>query len=215
VRAFALTREREDTELMFCLDRDDGFVGDYMRILTDEGLDDYGWLGVQTDARRRLAGTLNFYAPLYARTRDVIGFMGDDHLPRTRGWDVLLGEALEAGADVAYGNDLLQGVNLPTAVVMRSWIIRELGYMVPPGLTHLFLDNFWLDLGRALGSIEYVEAAVIEHLHPIAQKAEWDSGYVEVNSAALYAEDEAAYRAYVDRNLAADVSRLVAVRSGV
>jgi hypothetical protein len=46
--------------------------------------------------------------------------LGDDHRPRTKGWDRRLIDAIESlgGAPgIAYGDDKLQGAALPTAWV--------------------------------------------------------------------------------------------------
>ena len=54
--------------------------------------------------------------------------------------------------------------------------------MVPPGMIHLYFDNFWLDFGRAMGKITYLPDVIIEHMHPAVGKAVLDAGYQEVNA---------------------------------
>jgi hypothetical protein len=49
---------------------------------------------VVVNPRLRLVGTLNLVATEVADDYDVVGFMGDDHLPRTESWDCLVIEAL-------------------------------------------------------------------------------------------------------------------------
>jgi hypothetical protein len=139
---------------------------------------------------------------------DVIGFLGDDHRPRTWGWDTLLRESLGQAPGVAYGNDLLQEQNLPTAVVMTADLVRGLGYMVPPGLAHLYLDDFWKRLGQDVGHLVYRSDVVIEHMHPVAGKAGWDAGYERVNAPELYASDLTAYELFLRNRWPADLARL-------
>jgi hypothetical protein len=161
------------------------------------------------EPRERLGPTLNRHSGTYASEYFAIGFMGDDHRPRTPGWDERMVAALrEMGTGIVYGNDLFQREALPTAVVMTSDIIRTLGYMVPPGLIHLFMDNFWLGLGQALGCIRYLDDVVIEHLHPLARSAEWDAGYREVNSQAMYARDHATFLRWVREESPAALAKL-------
>lgn len=122
----------------------------------------------------------------------AIGFMGDDHLPRTPGWDLhYLATLATLGTGIVYGNDLLQGQNLPTQVAITSDIIRRIGYMAPPDLKHLYMDNYWKDLGEGAGCIRYLPDVIVEHLHPVAGKAAWDDNYARVN--AHDAHDSAAY----------------------
>jgi hypothetical protein len=69
--------------------------------------------------------------------------------------------------------------------------------MVPPDMIHLYLDNFWMKLGNDLGKLRYISEVVLEHLHPMAGKAEWDEGYREVNAIEVYSADFKAFDNYI------------------
>lgn len=162
-----------------------------------EALVDLGQGGVTVLPRTGMTGTLNEIAVEVADHYRYVGFMGDDHLPRTMHWDSRIMTRLSEGpCRIVYGNDLMQGPLLPTAVFMDSRIIRALGYMAPPALRHLFLDNTWRDWGNALGTLTYLPDVIIEHMHPQAGKAENDEGYGRVNAADIWDHDEKAYEAY-------------------
>jgi hypothetical protein len=142
----------------------------------------------------------------------AIGFMGDDHCPRSVGWDAAYLEALrELGTGLVYGNDLLQGERIPTQVAMTADIVRALGYMAPPVLTHLYVDDYWKALGVQGGCLRYLPDVIIEHRHPFAGKAAMDAGYERVNDAGMYERDAAAYAAYAGQ-LAEDVTKVRALR---
>lgn len=142
---------------------------------------------------------LNWAAIRYAEVYENVGFMGDDHLPRTVGWDTeMIGELDSLEPRLAYGNDLLQGANLPTAVFMQSRMIRAIGVMAPQVMRHLYLDNFWKELGERTGGLRYRDDVVIEHLHPVAGKAEWDERYRVVNAPGMDTGDRDAWIAYRD-----------------
>lgn len=159
--------------------------------------------------RLRVNGTLNLLANKYKDRYSYLAFMGDDHRVRTPGWDQQLVEAIaDTPHGMAYGNDLNQGENLPTAVLMNASVVRTLGYMAPPTLTHLFLDNFWLDLGRALGSIRYCDRVILEHLHYTIGKGGADALYLDVNSDAMFTRDAAAYSTYGRERMALDLALL-------
>ena len=123
--------------------------------------------------------------PLY----DYFVFMGDDHLPRTPGWDKAFIQALGHNTGIVYGDDLLQGANLPTAYGMSRDLVNELRGMTFPGCIHLFFDNFVKQLGLDLEYLKYLPDVIIEHLHPIAGKAEMDEGYARVNQPKWYEQD--------------------------
>jgi hypothetical protein len=140
----------------------------------------------------------------------AIGFMGDDHRPRTIGWDAEYVRNLRLlGTGMVYGNDLLQGESLPTQIAMTADIVRTLGWMAPPMLTHLYVDNSWLLLGRAIDRIRYLPDVIIEHMHPVAGKAPWDEGYRRVNHGAIYQGDEAAHNLWVKEGGLSNCARLL------
>lgn len=142
---------------------------------------------------QRIGPILNRVGPSLAEQFSHVAFMGDDHLPRTPRWDEELVGALGGRPGVAYGNDLFQGETLPTMAVLSADLVRGLGFFVPPGLEHLYLDDFWKLLGQSVGNLAYRGDVIIEHLHPTAGKADWDDGYFQANDASQYSRDLAAY----------------------
>lgn len=197
-----------DTELMFALDDDDPTRDEY-------GIN-AGWV---TSPSRSMVQALN-YAALYlvnghGEPPFAVAFMGDDHRPRSVSWDRAYLDALrELGTGIVYGNDLLQGERLPTQCAMTADIVRAWGYMAPPCLTHLYVDNFWAAAGAGADCLRYLPDVVVEHVHPFAGKAQMDAGYARVNGRSMYARDEAAFRAYVEAGgLVTDVEKVRALRA--
>ena len=127
----------------------------------------------------------------------AIGFMGDDHRPRTPGWDKAYLDALAGmgGVGIVYGNDLIQFEFVPTQCAMTSNIVRALGWMSPPTLRHMYVDTIWRDIGRKADCLKYLPDVIVEHMHPIRGKNEWDEGYNRVNAPEVYAADEKAFLA--------------------
>ena len=145
-----------------------------------------------------MAKPLNFAANLMKDKYRHFAFLGDDHRPRTKNWDVhFINKLDELGTGLVYGNDLLQGENLATAVAMTGNIVKELGGMVPQDMIHLYLDNFWMTLGKDLNALAYMPEVILEHLHPVAGKAEWDEQYREVNAPEVYSADKKALDDYL------------------
>jgi hypothetical protein len=142
----------------------------------------------------------------------AVGFMGDDHFPRTLGWDqIVVNELKKMGSGFVYGNDKLQEEKIPTQIVMTSDIPLSLGFMTLPRLKHLYADNFWLDFGKALGRIKYLPDVIIEHLHPAAGKAVHDEGYQFSGDFNLDQEDKRTYFEYLKEDLEIDVTRVKAM----
>jgi hypothetical protein len=198
-QAFLDTCECE-TRLVAIVDRDDPELRAYQAIYRQ--LEDEPMFRMGIGPRLRLGPTLNVAAPKWAARSDAVGFMGDDHLPRTAGWDGrYLDELKRLGTGLVYGNDRIQQAALPTQVAMTSDIILATGHMVPAGALHLWLDNAWLALGRALDAITYLPDVIVEHLHPIAGRAQWDAGYAEANTDARSDADRAVFERWREHEL--------------
>lgn len=145
-----------------------------------------------------MAKPLNFVANHLKDKYRHFAFLGDDHRPRTKFWDVEFVNNLdEMETGIVYGDDLLQGKNLATQVGMTGNIVKALGGMTPPDMIHLYLDNFWMKLGTDLGALRFLSDVVIEHLHPVAGKAAWDEGYKSVNAEDVYSADGLAFSNYI------------------
>lgn len=194
------------SQLVFCIDDDE--IELYMPLI--EATEECGlWAKVVNASRMGLNGTLNHWATWYAEDCEYIAFMGDDHLPKTQHWDLDLAKAIGNKLGVAYGDDLIQGENLPTAVMLSAAIVKKLEFMSPPELKHLFMDNFWKHVGSELGNLNYLPSVVIEHLHYTVGKAELDERYQAVNNAEMHLHDEQVFANYVQNQWPEDLAKLV------
>lgn len=225
------------TRLMFVVDTDDPALPAYLEALYSVKAypDDFDWKrwgqfgGPRTPVSPQImeneavgsmnaalnASALNVTDPTSGVRRPfAVASFGDDHRPRTSAWDSRYMEVLhELGTGIVYGDDKLQGAALPTQVAMTSDIVRTLGHMAPPDLHHLYIDNYWLDLGNTAGCIRYLPDVVVEHMHYSVGKSPADEGYHRVNSRESYEHDHAAYRAYVaDGRLARDADLVRSLR---
>lgn len=194
------TAGAELAQLHFLTDTGEPLWDEYQTLLGRDA--PWVYLSQVSAVPQRIGPILNWVAPSLADRFTHVGFMGDDHLPRTQRWDEELVRALNGRPGVAYANDLLRGADLPTMAVVSSDLVRGLGFFAPPGLEHLYLDDFWALLGRSVGNLVYRDDVIVEHLHPEAGKSAWDDGYARANDPEQYRRDHAAY----DRFLAADWS---------
>lgn len=212
VDAWTATGAYEVADLLFGVDEDDVTLAAYQ--LAAQMLGGYPGPGARASVvplpPRRMAPQINQMAtrvaanPLQYR---YLGCLNDDHIPRTFDWaQVCVEQLAELGTGIVYGDDLYQGERLPTWWVMTADIVQALGRMVPAPVEHLYADNSILDLGTAAGCIRYLPDVVIEHMHPVAGKAEQDDGYRRANSRQQYQSDGQIYRRWLRDGLAADVA---------
>lgn len=196
------TRDRPDNAER-CINalKEHSVLSDFCIAIDDDQADLYPRLDdviYEVNPRLRMNGTLNLVANKYVDKYETIFFLGDDHLVKTPNWDEYLSKAIASkGYGLAYGNDLLQGISLATAVMMSTNLIKPVGYMAPPKLIHLFMDNYWMTLGRNLGTLWYFDKVIIEHLHPVAGKVEWDDAYLLNNSTEVSNADRDEFLRYL------------------
>ena len=206
-------RPQNIVDLMHCLEQTKT-ESDLLVIVDDDDVMMDGYLATNADIfvveknGKGMARPLNFVANHFKDKYRHFAFIGDDHRPRTEHWDLeFINNLDELETGIVYGDDLFQGKNLATQVGMSGDIVRALGGMTPPGLIHLYLDNFWMQLGRDLGALRFLPNVIIEHLHPVAGKAQWDEGYRAVNAEEVYSADGKAFQDYI---LSDDYKKLLA-----
>jgi hypothetical protein len=126
----------------------------------------------------------------------AVGFAGDDHLPRTRHWARDYLDALRIlGTGFVSCPDGYRSDRLPTQWAMTADIPHALGgRQVPAPVEHLYCDDAVRDLAVSSGSYAYLDAHLIEHMHPVTGKVTGDAQHAEVNAPKQYAHDRRAYR---------------------
>jgi glycosyltransferase involved in cell wall biosynthesis len=190
------------SDIIVCLDEDD--AASYSRV---DGVEYH--IGPKP-TRIGLNEKLNRMLPLIVDKYDYIMWAADDTVAKTPGWDARLVAAIEnIPLGISYPNDLLQGKNLPSnGTCFDSRIPRALGYLAPPTLFHLYMDNFWRLLGTELGTLVYCEDIILEHNHYVNKKAPTDNTYKTINSQEMYSLDSSAFNDYKDNLLTRDLARL-------
>jgi hypothetical protein len=208
-----LSLSEADTDIAVGIDSDDPAAARYEEIVGAYHFAYQGGVFCTKAERRTLGAWTNRIAAANTGEYRAFASLGDDHVPRTAGWDGLLLEALDNlndyGEGIAYGNDLHQGEALPTAPVISAGIVSALGWMMEPGLKHMHVDDGWRDLGQAAGCLAYVPEVIIEHQHPDAGKAVSDETYTE--SAAGLSGDRDAYHRWRNERMAGDVAKVRAL----
>lgn len=194
VNAVVDTRQIHDTNVVLAVDSDDPMLDLYREVagtrpdMTRVEVVRGGWMvAALNEAAMRVVADSEVTA---------VGFLGDDHRPRTRGWDAAYLSALhELGAGIVYGDDLLQHEFVPTQCAMSASIVRALGWMSPSELKHMYVDTFWKDVGNVARKLRYLPDVVVEHLHYLNGKATEDDGYRRVNAREVFDADERVFRA--------------------
>ena len=205
-----LSLSRAATDVAVAVDDDDPDLAGY-RELADSLYPDSRVLWY-SGPRMTLAGWTNRVALERLREYRAFASFGDDHMPRTEGWDKLLLGAIDAmgGTGIAYGADGIMET-LATAPVISSGIVAALGWMCLPELAHYCVDNVWGDLGRGAGCFTRCPDVLVEHLHPAGGKGAWDDTYADAGGFRGGCPDEVAYLQWQQERMDADVAAVKAL----
>jgi len=105
---------------------------------------------------------------------DWVGLVSDDLVPVTSKWDVQLlfglqgwnfissNDGWQADANIAQGR-------MHGATVWSGNLLRSVGWLMPPGLRHIFHDDVWETLGRETGCWSVRMDIMVKHLHEALQ----------------------------------------------
>jgi hypothetical protein len=154
---------------------------------------------------------LNRIANQVKNDYDYIIWAADDTVPMTYAWDEKLVNAIkDVPMGISYPNDTIQKERFPSnGTCFDIRIPKVLGYIAPPTLFHLYMDNFWKLLGEELGTLRYREDVILEHNHFVNKKAPPDKTYMSINSKEMYTTDSQSFEVYRNHELRTDVSKLV------
>ena len=157
------------TPALIMLDDDDPMLGSYWELDRPQG-----WVFVSGPRRYLSARYNNAFAALPGL--DWYGFLADDVVPETPGWDRTLIDA--AGSDcLAFGDDGINGGNHATHFVLGGDLVRETGWLCLPGLQRIYIDTVWTDLAQDKGVHRYLSHVKLTHHHFSNGKALMDSTY--------------------------------------
>jgi hypothetical protein len=117
----------------------------------------------------------------------------DDIVFRTQGWDTKVKEqAPEDGIFVLSYDDLGRPKREDGHPFIGRKFIEIMGYLTYPRLSHSCVDNWVVDIAKAVNRYVYSDI-IIEHIHPKYGKGLWDTTYQE-NSKSIKQADGDVYR---------------------
>ena len=168
VSAWILTDSSTPVEL--CIDFDDPLREQYETMVIP-----YGW-HIVIGHRGPLS---DIYNNAYGRHRNApwFGFIADDVVPITSGWDsILIDAAGRDGMAVPAGGHDSGGA---PHFVLGGDLVRSVGWLSLPGLDRLYIDTVWQEIATARGVLRRVPDVVLEHRHFSNKKARIDATYLK------------------------------------
>jgi len=191
-----------ETHVYVAVDDDDPELDRYQYVMNKAGAD--GDV-LTAGPRKGLAGWTNEIAVGQAGAYPYLASLGDDHVPYTPGWDRALVNAIVrmGGTGFAYPWDATRE-DIPEAVVLSSDIVKALGWMCEPTLSHWYVDNVWADLGWGIGGLRHLRAIKVEHA--------WKADQTSKDSGEKMEADRRAYFSWRTERMAQDIAVLAGLK---
>lgn len=151
------------------IDEDDPKLDEYFRIPLP------GHWKLYVGKRRRFDRLYNDFLKANPAL-DWYGFLADDVVPVTPGWDTRL-VSLASRDGLAYADDGLNGERHAAHFVLGGDLVRATGWLLLPGLDRLYGDTAWNEIARARGVMRYAPDVLLEHRHFANGRAPMDETY--------------------------------------
>jgi len=166
----AFARTGATTAGLVVLDHDDPLLDGYRAVTLPPG-----WSLILEPKHETLGALQNSVFDRWPHN-DWYGLIADDVVPVTDQWDTALIKA--AGSDgVAFPHDSINGGAQFTHGVIGGDLVREMGWLILPGLDRVYGDNVWTEIGKKRGVLRYCPDVKLNHLHFSNGKAPMDNTY--------------------------------------
>ncbi len=150
-----------------------------------------GWeiLGCPEDS---ICETTRGALPLY-RNLDWVGTVTDDVVPETECWESKLLEWQDGRTIVSCDDGGQAPRRMAGAIIWPISVFRALGYWVPKGFKHCFVDDLWETLGRETGCWRVRMDVMVRHIHPFGAGGVEDDTHRHSYRADKWENDSALY----------------------
>jgi hypothetical protein len=135
-----------------------------------------------------------------------VGWLGDDSVPETPGWDVLTINALTGWNFVSTNDGMLAPKKMHGACAWSGALVRAVGSIFVPGSNHFYMDDMWEELGRMTGCWTIHMDIMVRHRNA-GFEGKNDATTSEVNT--YWPNDERAFAKWKKNDLLGTVDRVV------
>jgi len=150
-----------------------------------------------------------------------LGLIGDDCVPETMGWDRRLTEALDGTNFVSCDDGWQAPKRVGNCWVMSGDLVRAVGWIFPPGLQHLYVDDVWEEIGHEAGCWRVLMDVKVAHRHVLKGEAAPDDTHRAVYGsdgsdpqAGMWPLDAAAYTGWQKSGKADTIAAVRALNPG-
>lgn len=135
---------------------------------------------------------------------DIIVNMSDDLLFLEKGFDEIIYKDFTAYYPnfdgLLHYPDKFAGGRTCTHTIIGRRLYEQFGWMYHPDFLSVYCDNHLTDITRRMGKYTFINKKILEHMHPHAGLAAWDSQYKATEHPDVYAKDKATYLRLKENN---------------
>lgn len=135
--------------------------------------------------------------------------LNDDHVLETPAWDKKLIAQLN-GRNFITCNDMWQPTRAAGATIWSRDLLLAVGYIFPPGMQHLFIDDVWQDLGRETGCWINDQSVIVHHVHAFRTGIEDETHRIGYSN---WAHDEAIYNIWKNTEKPEAIKRIMELKT--
>lgn len=151
---------------------------------------------------------INVHALDIANNYKYVGFIGDDIVFRTKWENEFVSWLSTEKYALAYANDLIHtNGGLATHPFITSNLIKAVGFYGCPAVGHHYFDNYWMQVVGRVGTLKFFPETIMEHIHPIAGKAEADILFHTIES--KLRENRSNFLQYMQNNFENDITKVI------
>ncbi len=174
----------------------------------DPELKEYMKIDIPYSVSQRMTNTarINQMFNTFQNSYDFYSVTNDDFVYETPDWDLKLMKLAQDG--ISYGDDCLQGKNMPTTSVISAKIVRALEWLQMPNLAYLYGDTVWKAIGQRLDILRYDPSVIIRHEHYFSKAVKKDVIYEHTNSKEMYKNDDQAFHLWLKSDFIDDCEKI-------
>lgn len=145
-------------------------------------------------------------ATLVSPVTEWVGYLQNDLVPETSGWDVAMIRDLNGWNVVSTNDGNKAPKRLNGATVWSMDLVRAVGGLTVPGAVHFYLDDMWEAIGRFTGNWQVRMDIMVRHAHASVIPQAADEVTARANSS--WDNDERAWSDWRVKGLPAAISRV-------
>lgn len=146
---------------------------------------------------------------LEAMNLSWVQLFNDDHVVITPHWDEILSKEITGKNFVTCNDRWMAPKKAAGATMISMELLKVWGFPIfPPGLQHLFIDDFFEHVGEWTGCWDIDMSVVIEHRHVLKRESPMDATHQKTYRQQAFQSDHDVYNKFLVEQMPALIKRV-------